>query len=144
MCIGIDTQTLSEHSLHHTLKEKGQKGMVGGHQCMDVRFEQSVSRGVCACTVCVCVFECPGAWSWESGGVQKAFIFFCRWIERTALTNGLFSAQDSDFTSFLYCNSRLCPSCPEPFGPQSIASIQRLNKKGFTSVPPHDPHNSFK
>lgn len=51
------------------------------------------------CTVSICVFRCPGAGGWESGGVQKAF--FHRWIERTAFTNGLFSAQASGCTSCL-------------------------------------------
>ena len=86
--------THTHYSLQHTRIQKGQKGVVGGHQYTDVRFKQSVPGGVCNCVcvcvcvklcVCVCVsaqcafvyvFKCPGAWGWESGGVQKAFSFF--------------------------------------------------------------------
>lgn len=31
---------------------------------------------VSVCTECACVYKCPGAWGWESGGVQKAAVFF--------------------------------------------------------------------
>lgn len=34
---------------------------------------------MCVCVSAQCVFvyvfKCPGAWGWESGGVQKAFFF---------------------------------------------------------------------
>ena len=117
--------THTHYSLQHTRIQKGQKGVVGGHQYTDVRFKQSVPGGVCNCVRnCVCVFvsaqcafvyvfKCPGAWGWESGGVQKAFsFFFHRWIERTTFTNGLFSAQDSGFTSCLLCDREFCSYSP--------------------------------
>lgn len=56
------------------------------------------------------------------------FFFFHRWIERTAFTNGLFSAQDSGFTSCLHCDSKFCSFSAKPFGLQSICSIHILHK----------------
>lgn len=121
--------TYTHYSLHHTQIQKGQKGMVGGHQCTDVRFKQSILGYLCKC-VCmsvqiVYVFKCPGAGGWESGGVQKAFLFFHRWIERTAFTNGLFSAQDSGFTSCLHCESKFGLYSPEPFALQGYSMFHQ-------------------
>ncbi len=48
-------RTYTHHSLHHTRIQKGQKGMVGGHQCTDVRFKQSVPGDVCVSVQCVYV-----------------------------------------------------------------------------------------
>ena len=67
---------------------------------------------VCVCLRSVCLCMCLNAQVHGVGSLgvcrKLFFFFFHRWIERTTFTNGLFSAQDSGFTSCLHCAGEFC------------------------------------
>lgn len=133
--IGMHTHISTEHNTHThltvSITHGYRKDRRGWWADINARMSDSSKAFLerCVC-VCVRVFKCPGAWGWESGGVQKAF-FFHRWIERTTFTNGLFSARDSGFTSsftHLHFDIKFCSYSPEPFGLQGMCSIHILYK----------------
>lgn len=59
---GVLTHTSQQNATQfpsHT--QKGQKGRVGGHQCMDVKFKQSIPGYVCKCVSVQTAYVCLNA-----------------------------------------------------------------------------------
>lgn len=119
--------------LSHTQKRtEGEGGRTSMHGCQF----QAKHSWICVQVSVQRVYVCLNAQVQGVGslGVFRE-LFFHRWIERTAFTNGLFSARDSGFTSCLHCDSEFSLYSSEPFSLQGyVPSVHYIKKISISAM----------